>query len=116
VQRVDTVTGGGSAIYGSGAVAGVVNVILDHQLEGGKFNADTYDTHYNDGKTNHVSAAYGHGLFDNRVHFVIGAEYQKQDTVSCQLSGRSWCNSDKVPMTPVSLLVSRQRRKPSDPA
>src|SRR5665213_2944320 len=97
VQRVDTVTGGGSAIYGSGAVAGVVNVILDHQLEGGKFNADTYDTHYNDGKTNHVSAAYGHGLFDNRVHFVIGAEYQKQDTVSCQLSGRSWCNSDKGP-------------------
>ena len=97
VQRVDTVTGGGSAIYGSGAVAGVVNVILDHQLEGGKFNADTYDTHYNDGKTNHVSAAYGHGLFDNRIHFVIAAEYQKQDTVSCQLSGREWCNSDKGP-------------------
>jgi len=94
VQRIDTVTGGGSAIYGSGAVAGVVNVILDHQLEGGKLDADTYDTHYNDGKTNHVAAAYGHGLFDNRIHFVIGAEYQKQDTVSCQLSGREWCNSN----------------------
>ena len=48
VQRIDTVTGGGSALYGSGAVAGVVNIILDHQLEGGKINADTYDTHYND--------------------------------------------------------------------
>ena len=45
VQRIDTVTGGGSAVYGSGAVGGVVNIILDHQLEGGKFNADTYDTH-----------------------------------------------------------------------
>ena len=95
VQRLDTVTGGGSAIYGSGAVAGVVNVILDHQLEGGKFDADTYETHYNDGKTNHVSAAFGHGIFDNRIHFVIGAEYQKQDTVSCQNSGRTWCNSDR---------------------
>ena len=97
VQRIDTVTGGGSAIYGSGAVGGVVNIILDHQLEGGKFNADTYDTHYNDAKTNHVSSAYGHGLFDNRIHFVIGAEYQKQDPASCQFSGRSWCNSDTGP-------------------
>lgn len=97
VQRIDTVTGGGSAVYGSGAVGGVVNIILDHQLEGGKFNADTYDTHYNDAKTNHVSAAYGHGLFDNRVHFVIGAEYQKQDPASCQYSARSWCNSDTGP-------------------
>jgi iron complex outermembrane receptor protein len=97
VQRIDTVTGGGSAIYGSGAVGGVVNVILDHQLEGGKLNADTYDTHYNDAKTDHVSAAYGHGLFDNRVHFVIGAEYQKQDPASCQFSGRTWCNSNTGP-------------------
>jgi outer membrane receptor protein involved in Fe transport len=94
VQRIDTVTGGGSAVYGSGAIGGVVNIILDHQMEGGKFNADTYETHYNDGKTGHVSAAYGHGLFDNRVHFVIGAEYQKQDPISCQFSGRSWCNSN----------------------
>ena len=97
VQRIDTVTGGGSAVYGSGAVGGVVNIILDHQLEGGKFNADTYDTHYNDAKTNHVSAAYGLGLFDNRIHFVIGAEYQKQDPASCQFSDRTWCNSDRGP-------------------
>ncbi len=97
VQRIDTVTGGGSAVYGSGAVGGVVNIILDHQLEGGKFNADTYDTHYNDGKSNHISAAYGHGLFENRIHIVVGAEYQKQDPISCQNSGRTWCNSDTGP-------------------
>jgi iron complex outermembrane receptor protein len=99
VQRIDTVTGGGSALYGSGAVGGVVNIILDHELEGGKLNADTYDTHYNDAKTAHVSAAYGHGLFDNRIHFVIAAEYQKQDPASCQFSGRTWCNSDTGPYT-----------------
>ncbi|HTV77970.1 MAG TPA: TonB-dependent receptor plug domain-containing protein, partial [Steroidobacteraceae bacterium] len=52
VQRIDSVTGGGSAAYGSGAVAGAINIILDHQLEGGKFDADTYDTHYNDAKQN----------------------------------------------------------------
>ncbi len=97
VQRIDTVTGGGSALYGSGAIGGVVNIILDHQLEGGKFNADTYDTHYNDAKTVHVSAAFGHGMLDNRIHFVIGAEYQRQDPASCQFSGRTWCNSDTGP-------------------
>jgi len=97
VQRIDTVTGGGSALYGSGAVAGVVNVILDHQLEGGKFDADMYDTHYNDAKTKHAAAAYGFGIADNRVHIVVGAEYQKQDPASCQNSGRSWCSANYGP-------------------
>ena len=94
VQRIDTVTGGGSAMYGSGAVAGVVNVILDHQLEGGKFDADLYDTHYNDARTTHVASAYGFGISDNRVHVVLGGEYQKQDPASCQYSGRAWCSAD----------------------
>jgi iron complex outermembrane recepter protein len=99
VQRIDTVTGGASAAYGSGAESGVLNVILDHQLEGGKLNADEYDTHYNDGKESHVSAAYGHGLFDNRVHFVLGAEYAKQDPALCQTSGRTWCSNNTGPYT-----------------
>jgi outer membrane receptor protein involved in Fe transport len=94
VQRLDTVTGGASAAYGSGAESGVVNVILDHQLEGGKLNADEYDTHYNDAKDKHVAAAYGHGLFNNRLHFVVAGEYESQDPASCQHSGRTWCNSD----------------------
>jgi iron complex outermembrane receptor protein len=97
VQRTETVTGGASAAYGSGAESGVLNVILDRQLEGGKLNADEYDTHYNDGKDRHVSAAYGLGLFDNRFHFVVAGEYESSDPVSCQNSGRTWCNSDIGP-------------------
>jgi outer membrane receptor protein involved in Fe transport len=34
IERVETVTGGGSAAYGSDAVAGVVNILLDTDLEG----------------------------------------------------------------------------------
>jgi len=97
VQRIDTVTGGASAAYGSGAEGGVLNVILDNKLEGGKLDADTYDTHYNDAKQDHVGAAYGHGLFSDRIHFVVGAEYSKSNPASCQLSGRSWCNADTGP-------------------
>jgi len=90
VQRIDTVTGGASAAYGSGAISGVINVILDNKLEGGKFNADEYETSHSDGKDRHVAAAYGHGLFDDRVHFVLGGEYENQDGVGC-VNARTWC-------------------------
>ena len=39
VERVDVVTGGASAVYGSDAVAGVVNFILDKNLEGVRISA-----------------------------------------------------------------------------
>ena len=106
VQRIDSVTGGASAAYGSGAVSGAINIILDHQLEGGKFQADTYDTHYNDAKSDHIAFAYGHGLFDNRVHFVIGAEYQKQNPASCQFSGREWCSANLGPYQTSTIAAS----------
>ena len=94
VQRIDTVTGGASAAYGSGAIGGVVNVILDNKLEGGKVNVDYFQTNDSDGRDRHASAAFGHGLFDNRVHFVIGGEYEKQDQVGCQ-NARTWCAQDR---------------------
>ena len=38
VERVDVVTGGASAAYGSDAVAGVVNFVLDTKFEGLKIS------------------------------------------------------------------------------
>jgi iron complex outermembrane recepter protein len=93
VDRIDTVTGGASAAYGSGAIAGVMNVILDRKLEGGKLDADFDQTSHSDARDKHVSAAYGHGLFDNRVHFVLGGEFEKQDALGCQ-DVRTWCGQD----------------------
>ncbi len=90
VQRVDVVTGGASAAYGSGAIAGVENVILDDKLEGGKLQGDWYETSHSDAKDRHVGAAYGHGLFDNRLHFVLAGEYENQDALGCE-TARSWC-------------------------
>jgi iron complex outermembrane receptor protein len=90
VSRIDTVTGGASAAYGSGAIAGVVNVILDNKLEGGKLTGDFYQTSQSDGRDRHFGAAYGHGLFDNRVHLLIGGEYENSDAVGCEFA-RSWC-------------------------
>jgi hypothetical protein len=49
VGRVETVTGGASAVYGSDAIAGVVNVILDKEFEGFKAQADFSATTPGDG-------------------------------------------------------------------
>jgi iron complex outermembrane recepter protein len=93
VDRVDTVTGGASAAYGSGAIAGVMNIILDRKLDGGKLDADFDQTSHSDARDHHVGAAFGQGFFDNRVHFVIGGEYEKQDALGCQ-DVRTWCAQD----------------------
>jgi len=93
VQRIDTVTGGASAAYGSGAMSGVVNIILDNKLEGGKVDGDFAQTGDADARDRHIGAAYGHGFLDNRWHFVIGGEFEKQDGLGCQ-DVRSWCAQD----------------------
>ena len=64
VGRTETVTGGASAVYGSDAIAGVVNVILDKKLEGFKAQADFSQTTHGDGDDWHAAAAYGTGFAD----------------------------------------------------
>jgi iron complex outermembrane recepter protein len=94
VSRIDTVTGGASAAYGSGAIAGVENVILDNKLEGGKIAGDFDQTSHSDGRDRHIGAAFGHGFFDNRIHFLIGGEYENSDAVACE-DARSWCAANQ---------------------
>jgi iron complex outermembrane receptor protein len=44
IDRVEIITGGASAIYGSDAVAGVINIILKDDFEGFEFNASMADS------------------------------------------------------------------------
>lgn len=71
-QRVDVVTGGASAAYGSDAVSGVVNFILDKHYEGikaqGQFGTATHG--YND--SYRLGLAAGASFLDDRLH-VIGS-------------------------------------------
>jgi iron complex outermembrane recepter protein len=94
VDRIDVVTGGASAAYGSGAIAGVENIILANKLEGGKITGDWYETSHSDAKDRHIGAAYGHSLFDDKFHFVIGGEMEHQDSLGCQ-NVRVWCAADQ---------------------
>jgi outer membrane receptor protein involved in Fe transport len=91
VGRVETVTGGASAVYGSDAVAGVVNVILDKTLDGFKAQGDFSRTTHGDGNDWHAAAAYGTGFADGRGHFIVGAEYQDSAAIGDCAKVRDWC-------------------------
>src|SRR5262245_3441870 len=91
IERVDSVTGGASAAYGSGAIAGVQNIFLNTKLEGGRVDADYQQSMHSDGKDKHVAAAFGHGFAGDRGHFVVGGEYEDMDAVGC-INARDWCS------------------------
>ena len=81
VSRVEVVTGGASAAYGSDAIAGAVNVILDSQLDGLKAQLDHGIAGEGDGANLHAGIGYGSSFAGGDGHFVIGAEYSDQDKV-----------------------------------
>jgi outer membrane receptor protein involved in Fe transport len=91
IERVETVTGGASAAYGSDAIAGVVNIILDTDLEGLRLQADYGQTFRGDGKDYHASAVYGTAFDGGRGHVVIGGEYQRVKGIGDCAAVRLWC-------------------------
>ncbi|MBN9320345.1 MAG: hypothetical protein BGN86_05830 [Caulobacterales bacterium 68-7] len=75
IDRVDVVTGGASAAYGSDAVAGAVNIILKNRYEG--FSADLrYGiSQRGDAVEMNPSFIMGKSFFDDRLHVVFGGDY-----------------------------------------
>jgi iron complex outermembrane recepter protein len=71
LRSVETVTGGASASYGTDAVAGVVNFILDTDYVGFKAHAQSGRTEYGDGHNWEGGVAFGYE-FDNGLH-VLGS-------------------------------------------
>ncbi|HEU4548562.1 MAG TPA: TonB-dependent receptor [Rhizomicrobium sp.] len=75
IQRVDVVTGGASASWGSDAVAGVVNFVTDKRFEGFKFNASAGLSTFGDDATAVLQAAAGTSLMGGRLHIEGAVEY-----------------------------------------
>lgn len=94
VGRTETVTGGASAIYGSDAIAGVVNIILDKTLEGFKAQVDYGATTHGDGDDWHAAGAWGTAFADGRGHFIVGAEYQHTSSIGNCTEERDWCGQN----------------------
>ncbi len=77
VKQIDVVTGGASAAYGSGAVAGVVNIMLDDNKEGFELGAQTGISQRGDGQKYLFEGSAGFKFADGRGHFMIGGDYLK---------------------------------------
>lgn len=75
VKRVDVVTGGASSVYGSDAVTGVVNFVLDTEFTGLKLEAQTGISSYGDDGSFKTGFAGGTNLFDGRGHFEVSYEH-----------------------------------------
>lgn len=75
VQRVDVVTGGASAGYGSDAVAGVVNFILDRKFTGLKGVAQAGISQEGDNANQRLGLAYGRDFAGGRGHILLSGEY-----------------------------------------
>ena len=75
IKRVDVITGSASAAWGSNAVAGVVNIILDDRFEGTRIGAQYGVSDRGDAVEKRFEAAFGRRLLDDKARFVFGAEF-----------------------------------------
>lgn len=82
LSRVDVVTGGASAAYGSDALAGVVNFVLDHNFTGIKGEVQGGVTTYGDDETYKLSLTGGTAFADNKGHFLLFGEQQYNAGIS----------------------------------
>ena len=82
VDRIEVMTGGASAVYGSDAIAGVVNFILDNQYEGFEVGG-SYDltTDYTDGEIYSINAKFGASSADGRGNITVFADYTNRSAI-----------------------------------
>jgi outer membrane receptor protein involved in Fe transport len=89
IKRVDVVTGGVSAVYGSDAVSGVVNYILNRNFNGVTAHAEAGESQYGDARTWDVGAAFGINI-NSRSHFEGSIQHRDNEGILDRSSDRSW--------------------------
>lgn len=92
IDRVDVVTGGASAAYGSDAVAGVVNVITDRDFTGIKGSVQAGISDEGDAGSRRASLTGGAELMDGRLHLLATALYNRTDPILNARLARDWAN------------------------
>lgn len=90
IERSEVVTGGASAAYGSDAVAGVVNVILNTDLDGVRGSLQYGISQEDDNRELYATLAGGTDFAGDRGHVVFGAEYSNNKGVG-DCYTRDWC-------------------------
>ncbi len=96
LERMDVVTGGASTTYGSGAMAGVVNLVLNRRLNGLNLDMDYGFNEAGDGSNPHVSLSGGMPVLGGKGHVLVGLEWQDQSAIRNCAAARDWCAESRA--------------------
>jgi len=89
IDRVEVVTGGASAVYGSEAIAGVVNFVLKDKFEGLSIHAQNTMSDEGDATRQYASLTAGKAFADDRGHLVANVTYDNDDGLRSRKRGFS---------------------------
>jgi len=81
IERLDIVTGGASAVYGSDAISGALNFVMKKDFEGAELNTDFSTTDKGDANTKSISLTLGSNVADGRGNVVLGMNWSERDGV-----------------------------------
>lgn len=88
IENVETITGGASAVYGSDAIAGVVNFKLRKNFEGLVVDAQLGITDQDDAGQQSFSVGYGKNFAEGRGNITAGLSYDRREGLVA--SDRDW--------------------------
>ena len=96
IERIDVLKSGASSLYGSDAVAGVVNIILKKSFNGTRLSAEAGNSQHGGGKMQKASITSGYGdLVNDGFNLFFSAEYRKSDAIKVwQRAENDWANPD----------------------
>ncbi len=97
VERIEVLKDGASAVYGSDAIAGVVNVILKKNVSGTNISAEAGTTQRGGGATRSVSLSHGFGDIDGGNNGYIALEARHGDAVKVNQRSGDWTRFDWRP-------------------
>jgi iron complex outermembrane receptor protein len=99
IDRVEILTDGASALYGSDAIAGVINFILKQNQQGGDIEANySTPTESRAGSSKYVSASYGFGDLDTKGYNVL-VSYRHDDQSQIKATDREFAKTAYIPFS-----------------
>ena len=90
VGQIETVTGGASATYGADAMAGVINVVLDNNIEGIRVDLGYGTDDYGDGDEINLSLGTGFEVLNRRGRVTLGYDHSTSDAIP-DCTSRDFC-------------------------
>lgn len=96
IERIEVLTDGASALYGSDAIAGVVNFILKSSMQGGEVSARVDVPLEGGGKSANASITYGFGDLDKN-RFSLVASYRRDEQKQLKSTDREFADSAYLP-------------------